>query len=568
MRIRIPSSVFRSLIAIALVVSATQSLASNAPVRANKGMVVSANTLASDVGAQILRRGGNAVDAAVATAFALAVVHPTAGNIGGGGFLVLRPVSGEPVAYDFRETAPGDSHAEMWLVDGAYSFQKHHMSHAAVGVPGTVAGLYQAWQEHGTLPWKSLVRPAIALAQRGFTVSHGLAASLARSLPRFKPYPASVAQFSNGGLPLVAGDRLRQVDLARTLKRIANSGPAGFYRGRTAELIVAEMQRGGGLITLDDLAGYESQKRQPIRGSYRGFGVISMPPPSSGGVALVQMLNILEGYDMAAHGFGSAENMHVTVEAMRRAFADRARYLGDSDFNPQMPLQRLTAKAYAAELREEIHPQAASPSATDGFNWPAQSEETTHFSVVDAERNAVSLTYTLEWGYGSGIVVPGGGFLLNNEMGDFNAAPGVTTRRGLIGTQANLAAPNKRMLSSMSPTILEKDGALVMVTGSPGGRTIINTVLGTILNVVDFGLDAQAAVDAGRFHHQWFPDVVYAERNGFSPDTLDILRARGHVIEERANQGRAYVIVVNDEDGVLEGGVDRRRPDAGAGVHD
>jgi gamma-glutamyltranspeptidase/glutathione hydrolase len=279
------------------------------------------------------------------------------------------------------------------------------------------------------------------------------------------------------------------------------------------------------------------------------------------------MLNILEGYDMSANGLGSADAMHVTIEVMRRAFADRARYLGDTDFNPQMPLQRLMAKSYAAALREGIHPQAASPSATDGFNWPAQSEETTHLSVVDAERNAVSLTYTLEWGYGSGIVVPGGGFLLNNEMGDFNAAPGVTTEQGLIGTQANLAAPHKRMLSSMSPTIVAKDGSLFMVTGSPGGRTIINTVLGTIINAVDFGLDAQGAVDAGRFHHQWYPNKVFVERNGFSPDTLAILRGRGHVIEERANQGRAYVIVVAD-DGVLEGGVDRRRPDAGAGVHD
>ena len=543
-------------------------VAANAPVRANKGMVVSANSLASEIGAATLRRGGNAVDAAVATAFALAVVHPTAGNIGGGGFLVLRPVEGEPVAYDFRETAPAAAHPEMWLVDGEYSFRKHHMSHAAVGVPGTVAGLHEAWREHGTLSWRSLVRPAIALARGGFVVTHGLAASLARALPRFEPYPASVAQFSDAGTPLAAGERLRQPELARTLGRIADRGPRGFYEGRTAELIVAEMQRGGGLITLDDLAGYQVRKRQPVQGKYRGVEVISMPPPSSGGVALVQMLNILEGFDMAANGFGSADAMHVTIEAMRRAFADRARHLGDPDFNPHMPLERLTAKAYAAGLREDIHPEAASASATDGFDWPLESEETTHFSVVDAERNAVSLTYTLEWGYGSGIVVPGAGFLLNNEMGDFNAAPGLNDRRGLIGTQPNLAAPNKRMLSSMSPTILARDGELYMVTGSPGGRTIINTVLGTILNVVDFGMDAQAAVDAGRFHHQWFPDTVYVERNGFSPDTLEILRARGHVIDERERQGRAHVIVVNTEDGVLEGGVDRRLPDAAAGVHD
>lgn len=542
-------------------------LAANAPIRANKGMVVSANAIASEVGAQVLRRGGNAVDAAVATAFALAVVHPTAGNIGGGGFLVFRPDQGEPEAFDFRETAPAASHPNMWLVEGEYDFRKHHMSHAAVGVPGTVAGLHQAWREHGTVRWSTLLKPAIRLAADGFTVTHGLGASLASALPRFAPYPATMAQFSDDGEPLQAGTKLRQPDLARTLRRIAARGPDGFYRGVTAELIVAEMRRGGGLITLDDLAGYRPVKRVPIRGDYRGVGVISMPPPSSGGVALVQMLNILEGYDMSAHGFGSAAAMHVSIEAMRRAYEDRARHLGDSDFNPDIPLARLTGKPYAEKLRDQIALDAASTSATEGFTWPLESEETTHLSVVDKDRNAVSLTYTLEWGYGSGIVVPGGGFLLNNEMGDFNAAPGLTSRRGLIGTEPNLAQPGKRMLSSMSPTIVERDGELLMVTGSPGGRTIINTVLQTIVNVVDFGLNAQAAVDAGRYHHQWMPDQVYVERDGFSPDTLELLRARGHVVAERTAQGRAYVIVVNEE-GALEGGVDRRRPDAGAAVHD
>ncbi|MDH3641325.1 MAG: gamma-glutamyltransferase, partial [Gammaproteobacteria bacterium] len=412
---------------ILLVVATSLTFAANAPVRADHGMVVSQNAIASEVGAQVMREGGTAIDAAVATAFALAVTHPSAGNIGGGGFLVYRPVSGDPIAYDFREIAPAASHPEMWLQDGEYSFQKHHMSHAAVGVPGTVAGLHMAWEEHGKLPWKRLLKPAIALARGGFTVTHGLAASLQSAMPRMAKYPASVAQFSDNGVPLEAGDVLSQRDLARSLKRISDKGPDGFYGGRTAELIVAEMQANGGLITLEDLAGYQAVKRQPVRGSYRGYEVISMPPPSSGGVALVEMLNILEGYDMQAHGPGGSGSLHRIVEAMRRAFADRARFIGDPEFNDAMPLEMLTSKTYAEELRAGIHLDAASVSSPEHFDWPPVSTETTHLSVVDGDRNAVSLTYTLEWGYGSAIVVPGGGFLLNNEMGDFNAGPGLTT---------------------------------------------------------------------------------------------------------------------------------------------
>lgn len=537
-------------------------------VRARHGMVVSQNHAASEIGAAVLREGGNAMDAAVATAFALAVTHPTAGNIGGGGFLVYRPAAGDPVAYDFREMAPASATPEMWLENGEYSFELHHLSHRAVGVPGTVAGLHLAWEQRGSLPWERLVRPAVELAREGFPVSHGLAASLARVLDRMQKYPASVAQFSKNGVPYEPGEILRQPDLADSLERILENGAAGFYTGRTADLLVAEMEANDGLITHEDLAAYEAKVREPIRGEYRGYEIISMPPPSSGGVALVEMLNILEGYELADAGFGSAKNLHVMAEAMRRAFADRALHLGDPDFNPAIPIERLTSKRYATELRATITEKEASVSSPESFEWPTEGEQTTHFSVVDRERNAVSLTYTLEFGYGSGIVVPGGGFLLNNEMGDFNAAPGLTDERGLIGTDPNLAEGHKRMLSSMTPTIVAKDGELFMVTGTPGGRTIINTVMQTILNVVDHGMNAQEAVDAGRIHHQWLPDRINFESREFSPDTISLLESYGHSVNEIAAQGAAEVIVHLIEEGILEGGVDRRAPDGGAGVHD
>jgi len=538
-------------------------VAANAPSQATHGMVVSQSAIASQIGVDVLTEGGSAVDAAVATAFAMAVTHPSAGNIGGGGFLIYRPASGEAVAYDFREVAPTGSHPEMWLDEGEYSFQRHHMSHMAVGVPGTVSGLYLAWRDAGRLPWKRLLQPAINLAENGFTVSHGLSRSLQRGMRRMGKYPASVAQFSRNGAPYEAGEVLKQADLAASLERIAEHGADGFYQGRTAELIVAEMQANGGLITMEDLSGYAAMKRSPIVGNYRGYEVMSMPPPSSGGIALVEMLNILEGYDLRGEGFGSANTLHRMTEAMRRAYADRALYIGDPEFNEGLPVTQLISKAYADKLRGTIRLDAASKSSPDTFTWPVESAETTHFSVVDAERNAVALTYTLEWGYGSGIVVPGAGFLLNNEMGDFNAGPGLTNPNGLIGTRANLAEPGKRMLSSMSPTIVAKDGKVVMVTGSPGGRTIINTVMQTILNVVDHGMNAQSAVDAGRIHHQWLPDTLFYERHGFSPDSLRLMKNLGHQLEERRRQGAAQVIVVA-QDGMLQGGLDGRVPDGGA----
>jgi len=537
------------------------------PVRARNGMVASQSFIASQVGADVLWDGGNAVDAAIATAFALAVVHPAAGNIGGGGFLVSRLAGGNAVTYDFRETAPAAANPQMFLRDGKYDVDLHHNSHLAVGVPGTVAGLFAAWQDRGSqkLPWRRLVDPAVVLAREGFIVTDGLARSLKDVLPRMQKYPASVEQFSRKGVPYEMGDILRQPDLGGTLERIAKDGPRGFYEGRTARLLAREMKAGGGLITEADLENYKARKREPVIGKYRGYDVIGMPPISSGGTALIQMLNVLEGYDLAPDGPRSAITIHRIAEAMRRAFADRARYLGDPEFISDLPIARLISKEYALGLRKTIRDGRASVSTPTSFEWPAESDETTHVSVVDRDRNAVSMTYTLEAGYGSKIVVPGAGFLLNNEMGDFNAGPGLTDDKGLIGTDPNLAQPGKRMLSSMTPTILTRDGDLFMVIGTPGGRTIINTVLLTILNVVDFGMNIQEAIDFPRFHHQWLPDRIGYERNGISPDTLALLKQRGHTTTESPySQGVAQGITWNKAEEVLEGGSDRRALDGAA----
>jgi gamma-glutamyltranspeptidase/glutathione hydrolase len=556
--------IVRILITIVACALSVSTGASSVPVRAQKGMVASQSQIASRIGGDVIKDGGTAVDAVVATAFALAVTHPTGGNIGGGGFIVVRPASGEPVTYDFREKAPAKASPTMWLEDGKYSAELHHNSYLAVGVPGTVAGLHLAWKEQGKLPWKRLVEPAVSLARDGFTVSDNLARSLKAVQRTMQKYPASVAAFTKNGVPHEAGETLKQPDLARTLERIATQGPPGFYEGETAALVEKEMAAHGGLITRADLKSYSAVRRAAVKGTYRGYDLISMPPPSSGGVGLVEMLNILEGYDLKAMGFMSAAQIHVMTEAMKRGYADRARFLGDPDFNTSMPLTHLMSKGYAADLRKTINPEQASKPSPTTFEWSHESDETTHISVVDANRNAVSMTYTLEQAYGVKIVVPGAGFLLNNEMGDFNAAPEMTTAEGLIGTKPNFAEPGKRMLSSMTPTILVKDGKLFMVTGSPGSRTIINTVLETIVDAVDFGMNAQEAVDAPRFHHQWLPDVINYEKFGFSPDTLKELEHRGQTLREGGAQGAAQVIIYDAKEDVLEGGSDRRAADGAA----
>jgi gamma-glutamyltranspeptidase/glutathione hydrolase len=433
-----------------------------------------------------------------------------------------------------------------------------------VGVPGTVAGLHQAWRDVGRLPWKDLLRPAITLAREGFMVSDGLARALRAELPRMQPYPASLALFSRGGVPYEMGDLLKQADLAKTLARIAESGAAGFYDGETAALIEREMKARGGLVTREDLKRYTVYRQPPLRGTYRGYEVLTAPPPSSGGICLLQSLNVLEGYDNAAMGFGSSRYLHHVAETLQRAFADRARYLGDPGFAKEMPVERLISKEYAAALRRTIPAKRASVSSPASFEWPAESDETTHFSAMDADGGAVALTYTLEYSYGSGIVVPGAGFLLNNEMGDFNAGPGLTDATGLIGTEPNLAAPGKRMLSNMTPTILVKDKRPALVVGAAGGRKIPGTVLQIVLGVVDFGMNVQEAIDAPRINHQWLPDVILHEPFGVSSDTAEALRALGHKVVERpaGEWSRAHGIAYKD--GMLEGGSDRRKPDGAA----
>jgi len=527
-------------------------------------MVASVNAIASRVGAEVLRAGGNAVDAAIATGFALAVVHPSAGNIGGGGFMVIRFPDGRATALDFREKAPLAAHAEMFLDEnGEYSSQIHHSSHIAVGVPGTVAGFAKAHEEYGSGQWARLVDPAIRLAGDGFELSEALAGSLGRSLRSMERYPASLAKFSKDGEPYGVGEVWQQPDLARTLGLIRDQGRDGFYLGETARLIAEEMERGGGMITEEDLARYQPQERTPIHGTYRGYDIISMPPPSSGGTALVEMLNVLEGFDLSAMGHNSTAYVHHLAEAMRRAFRDRATHLADADF-ADPPLDELTSKSYAETLRAGIDSEKASVSAPSDIVLPDESLETTHYSVVDSDGMAVSVTYTLEAGYGSKIVVPGAGFLLNNEMGDFNAAPGLTNARGLIGTEPNLARPEQRMLSSMTPTILAKDGKLVAVVGSPGGRTIINSVLQVVLNLADFGMDIHEAVSAKRFHHQWLPDAIRIENEGVTPEALAGLEAMGHTVSMRGSQGSTPCIFMDPETGELMGAPDPRDRDGGA----
>ena len=536
------------------------------PLRVKNGIVTSSSKLASEVGVEVLKQGGNAVDAAIATAFALAVTWPSAGNIGGGGFMVYHGDNGHATTFDFREKAPLASTERMYLgLDGNVVANSNHIGALAVGVPGTVAGLWKSHQELGSLPWSELVAPAVKLARDGIPISYSLYTGFSRSKGRFDQYPSSAAKFfkADGSL-YEMGETWRQPDLAHTLELIQNNGADGFYKGENAERLAGFMADIGGIITEEDLLKYEPQEREPIRGTYRGYDIVSMPPPSSGGVILVEMLNILEGFDLADMGHNSADYLHVLTETMRRAYADRAEHLGDPDFNEGMPLQRLMDKDYAETLRASIDMDAASESSPADFAQIYESEETTHFSIVDKEGNMVSMTYTLEFGYGSGIVVEGGGYLLNNEMGDFNAVPGVTTVRGLIGTAPNLVEPEKRPLSSMTPTIVAKDGKPVFTAGSPGGKTIINTTMQVILNVIDHEMNIAQSVEAGRIHHQWLPDVISIETGGLSPDTVRLYEEKGHRVTERGQQGAVMAVYHDRENGFFEGAADSRRGDGAA----
>lgn len=533
---------------------------------------------ASEAGRDVLRAGGNAVDAAISTAFALAVTHPAAGNIGGGGFLVAYLADRrEVVTVDFREAAPLAASERMYLDEKGALLPRHRAGPRAAGVPGTVRGLGLAHERWGSRPWAELVAPAVRLARDGFDVSETLARSLnaqvfrgadATDVPedlgprgnRLGDFPASVAAFRKpDGVPWKAGDRLVQADLAATLARIAAIGPDEFYRGRTAELIAQDSRASRGLITLEDLASYKAKVRPPVHGTYRGRDVYGMGPAASGGIVTVLALNILERYDLKASGPTSVETLHRVAEASRRAFFVRATQVADPDF-VRVPVAKLTSKAYASELAATITDRAT-PSANLA-PFPIEGVEgtdTTHLSTMDSAGGAVALTYTLEEGYGSKSVVPGAGFLLNNEMGDFNLVPGSTTASGRVGTPANLIAPGKRMLSSQAPTIVLDSGKVRLVTGSPGGRTIPSTVLWVLLNALEFGRSPRAIVDAPRAHHPWFPDALVLEGPRWDESTKRALRERGHTVRGVGLQGDANTIVVDLERGTLHGVADRRR---------
>jgi gamma-glutamyltranspeptidase/glutathione hydrolase len=543
-------------------------------VPSKNGLVVCASAPACDAGALVLARGGTAVDAAVATAFALAVTLPSAGNIGGGGFMVVRTPGGDVTTFDYREKAPLKSTRTMYLDDtGAIDRDLVAAGYLAPGVPGTVRGLELAHKRFGKLPWKDVVMPAVELAEGGFILSaslaRGLNTQLAGAMGRF---PSSVAAYGKpGGGTWAEGDRIVLSDLGRTLRAIASEGPDAFYTGWIADRIAEDMKANGGIISREDLAAYRPQERRPVRGTYRGFEIVAMPPPSSGGVVLVEMLNILEQFEPRAHEPMSAPAIHLRVEAMRRAYLDRARHLGDPDF-VQVPVEQLTSKAYARALAASIDREHASRSIELGRDIVTAAtaripDETTHFSVIDRDGLAVANTYTLEGGYGSRVVVKGAGFLLNNEMRDFNKKPGETNETGDIGTPANQIAPGKRMLSSMTPTIVAKDGKLVLITGSPGDRTIINTVLSVVLGVADYGLSGRQAVDLPRAHHQWLPDRVTIEQGRVPDPVVEALRRMGHEVTFRDSQGDAHTIWVAP-DGTPYGANDRRSADSKVSVPD
>jgi gamma-glutamyltranspeptidase / glutathione hydrolase len=529
-------------------------------------MVATSSAPATRVGVEVLRRGGNAVDAAVAVGLALAVTYPSAGNLGGGGFMLVRLADGRTTIIDFREVAPLRAHARTYL--DARRRDASTVGHLAAGMPGTVAGLALARERFGTRPWRELVEPARRLAAEGFLVSHALARDLraSKALPRFAE---SRRVYLRGGRFWRAGERFRQPELAATLGRLQRHGPREFYTGRTARLIAREMRASGGLITLEDLRRYRPVVRQPLRGRYRGYEIVTMPPPSSGGVALLEMLGVLERFPIAQMGAGSSATVHLMVEAMRRAFADRAAFLGDPAFT-SVPVARLTSPAYAAELARSIDPRRATPSGEIRAGQPAsvEPEETTHYSIVDRHGNAVAVTYTLNGSYGSGVTVRGAGFLLNNEMDDFTTRPGAPNLFGLVQGPANNVAPGKRPLSSMTPAMVLRDGRLRWVLGSPGGPTIINTVFQVIVNLADHRMPLWRAVSEPRLHHQWLPDEIVTEPHALPVDVRRSLLAKGHRFARRSRLlGDVQAIEVDPSTGARIGVSDPRSPDALAAGH-
>jgi gamma-glutamyltranspeptidase/glutathione hydrolase len=557
-------TVTRTLLALSVLLSAFLQLAMPAakhPVRAKHGMVVSADELASRVGVEILKKGGNAVDAAVAVGFALAVTFPGAGNIGGGGYMVIRMDDGTTATIDYREKAPAKAARDMFLDEnGHFVPERSQEGYLSSGVPGSVAGLLHALAKYGTMDRKTVLQPAIDLARKGFRVNAELAEDLRADLKILSHYPSSMKSFTKDGTPYEEGDLLVQKDLAETLRRIQRSGRDGFYKGKTADLIVAEMRRGGGLITAEDLQSYQPIERPPIYGTYRGYKIVSMGPSSAGGICLVEMLNLLEPFNLAASGFASSRTVSYMAEAMKLAYADRSKYLGDSDFFP-VPISRLISKEYAAERGKLLDTTKATPSTmiAPGVIPLKEGTHTTHYSVVDRSGNAVSVTTTINSWFGNKIVVEGAGFFLNNEMDDFSAKPGAPNIYGLVGGEANSIQPGKRMLSSMTPTIVLKDDKPFLVIGSPGGSTIITTVLEVILNVIDHRMNIAEAIDAPRVHHQWLPDTLYYEKYGLAKDVIENLEKRGyHVRQRRGTQGVAEGIIIDRKDGILFGSSDSR----------
>ena len=536
------------------------------PERGSNGMVVSTRAVASQIGIDILKKGGNAVDAAVAVSFALAVAWPSAGNIGGGGFMLIHLANGTNEIVDYRETAPLKATREMYLDEkGNVVPNLSLVGHKAVAVPGTVAGMEFAWKRHGKLPWKELLQPAIRLAEEGILLDAAFVSSFPDYVETLSRFPESKRIFLKGGDLFKQGEMFRQPELASVLRRIQSDGARDFYEGQTAKLIVSEMKANGGLITAEDLKSYKPVLRKPLQGTYRGYELLTMPPPSSGGVALLEMLNILESQDVRKQGFHSADHLHWTIEAMKRAFADRAGLLGDPDF-VDMPIERLISKEYARELFRGIDSNRATPSSelTRSTEPVLKKSSTTHFSVGDREGNFVANTYTLNDTFGSRVTVAGGGFLLNDEMDDFTSKPGVPNLYGLIQSETNAIAPRKRPLSAMTPTILLKDGKPFLVLGSPGGPTIISTVLQVINNVIDFEMNLQQALDAPRIHHQWMPDLVYSDPFGIGPDTRRMLESRGHKFSEKyffapaQYFGDVHAILIDHKSQTLHGASDIR----------
>ena len=543
--------------------------ASREPVRARHGVVASTNEVASQVGVDIMKRGGNAIDAAIAVAFALAVTHPAAGNLGGGGFMMIRLKDGRTTAIDYREMAPAAASRNVYLDKNGDVIKGEGGSiegYRAAGVPGTVRGMELALKKYGShrLTWSQLIEPARRLATNGFTVTNSLARGLRGSRDYLSKYPETKRIYLKNGKFYNEGDLFVQPELGATFARLQRGGPNEFYEGQTAKLIVDDLKRHDGLITMEDMRGYVAKERETLRGTYRGYDVVSMPPPSSGGAVLLEMLNILEGYDLKKMDWASSERYHLMAEAMRRAFADRAEYMGDTDF-VKVPIAGLIDKKYASQLRSTIDPHRASTSEQVKAGKPAgyESDETTHFTVVDADGNAVANTYTLNNSYGSAVVAKGTGIIMNDEMDDFAAKPGTPNLYGLIQGERNAVAPRKRPLSAMTPTfVLRKDGSLWFTVGSPGGPTIINTVLDVITNVIDYNMNIQQAIDAPRIHHQWLPDELVYEPYGLSGDTQAALTARGHKLVDKPRYlGDCEGIMIEEKTGIRLGATDPRRSD-------